>query len=109
MAYPSQQYKITATGTQKLDAGDPARVSRVVVQVSGTFSGWSATFTGDLLGTSGVGTTLGYTTPSSSTPSTTAITAGGLYYVITDGVLPTLNTSALTSGTVVVDVLPLIG
>lgn len=106
----SQRKTITATGKTILGDIGHGSVGRFAVQISGGAT-YSLTFVGhvvsdDLTATNDA--TIGYTTPSSSTLSTTAITSDGVYYPIADGMLVSINVASIT-GTITIDYVALDG
>jgi hypothetical protein len=108
----AQRISITATGKQVLGNASRDRVGRLAVQITGTWVG-SITFVGRIADGSALAAAddvaVSYYTPASDTLSATAITANGVYYPKSDGLLVSANVGTLTSGTIVVDVIPLEG
>lgn len=105
-----KSYAATATNEPLGDAGQ-YNIATLVVQITGTFTGNLAVKGRITQGSSVAPSTalsntdnvaLGYTTPASATPSTTAPTGVGIYWYRIDGLLATADIT-IASGTAVIN------
>lgn len=109
MAIP--QKSATATGKVRLGNVSGRNIGRWAIQVSGTFTA-TYNFVGFLSApglTASNDVDVAYTTPTSATLTVTDLTAGGVFYVVADGLDIAVNVEAYTNGTILIDAIPLDG